>query len=100
MKPLDEALRTKLIPALTGRPPPNNLECMLFALPARLGGLGIPIPSEQARREYHASKLITSALHDHILSQDEEYGHNIITEQSQSKNQVKKQYQVVHLPVN
>ena len=48
LKPLDDALQTKLIPALTGRPPPNDLECALFALPARMGGLGITIPSKQA----------------------------------------------------
>lgn len=35
LKSLDEALRTKLIPALTGRPPSNDLECALFALPTR-----------------------------------------------------------------
>ena len=45
LKPLDHILRTELIPALTGRPPPSDLECALFALPARMGGLGIPMPT-------------------------------------------------------
>ena len=45
LKPLDNAIRSDLIPALTGRLPLNDLECELFALPARLGGLGIRLPS-------------------------------------------------------
>ena len=85
MKPLDELLRTKLLPALTGQPPPSELECSLFALPARLGGLGINIPSKSADRELQSSILVTSALQDHILSQEDEYDHDIITEQLTSK---------------
>ena len=36
MEPLDKSLHCKLLPTLTGRPPPSELECFLFALPARL----------------------------------------------------------------
>ena len=36
LSPLDDVLRSKLHPALTGRPPPNDLEYALFALPTRL----------------------------------------------------------------
>lgn len=32
--PLDDALRTNLLPAITGRPAPNDLKCELYALPA------------------------------------------------------------------
>ena len=85
MKPLDELLRAQLLPTLTGRPPPSELECSLFALPARLGGLGIDIPSKTADRELQSSILVTSTLQDHILSQEDEYGHDIITEQLASK---------------
>ena len=48
---LDDVLRSKLHPALTGRPPPNDLEFALFALPTRLGDLGIRIPSKAANSE-------------------------------------------------
>ena len=41
LQPLDAILRSTLIPNLTGRPPPNDIDLRLFALPARLGGLGI-----------------------------------------------------------
>ena len=41
MQPLEDSLRTKLIPMLTGKEPPNDTERDLLALPVRLGGLGI-----------------------------------------------------------
>ena len=49
------------------------------------GGLGIDIPSKTADRELQSSILVTSTLQDHILSQEDEYGHDIITEQLASK---------------
>ena len=36
---LEDLLHYKVIPALTGNPTLNDLECELFALPAREGGL-------------------------------------------------------------
>ncbi len=33
LQPLEDIIRTQLIPALTGRAPPNDNECELFALP-------------------------------------------------------------------
>ena len=85
LSPLDEKLRSDLLSALTGRPPPSNLDCALFALPARLGGLGIRIPSKTVDSELQSSLLITSSLKDHILDQDREYGYDIVAEQLQNK---------------
>ena len=79
--PLDSVLRSDLLPALTGRPPPGDLECALFALPARLGGLGIRFPSRNADKELQSSLFVTSSLTDHILDQDKKYGQDIIDEQ-------------------
>ena len=90
LTPLDTVLRMDLLPALTGRSPPNDLECDLFALPARLGGLGIRIPSRNADRELQSSLLITSPLMDHILKQDKEYGSDIIADQLQNKSIISK----------
>ena len=87
--PLDDVLRTNLIPAITGRPPPNDLECDLFALPARHGGLGIRIPSKNADRELQSSEKVTLTLKDHILDQDREYGY-IINDQLINKANVSK----------
>lgn len=72
LRPLDDALCSVLLPTLTGRPPPGDLERTLFAMPARLGGLGIPIPSRTATQEFHSSLFVTSTLCDHIISQDPE----------------------------
>ena len=85
LRPLDAALRTILIPAITGRSAPNDLECNLFVLPARHGGLGIRVPSKGAERELLSSQKVTSTLRDHILAQDNEYGHSFINDQMQAK---------------
>ena len=86
----------KLIPTLTGRPPLSDLECALFALPARMGGLGITIPSMQANQEHQSSLLVTSALQDHILLQDEAYGYEVIAEQLDSKAIVRNKNKEYH----
>ena len=61
LRPLDDALHSVLFPALTGRPLPRDLECKLFALPARLGGLGLSVPSRSATLELQF--LATRHLH-------------------------------------
>ena len=89
LTPLDHALFSVLLPALTGRPPPSELERKLFALPARLGGLGINMPSKTATQVFHSSQLVTSTLCEHILSQDLEYGYEVIAKQLEAKAQVR-----------
>ena len=89
LRPIDDAIRSDLIPALTGRPPPSDLQCTLFALPARFGGLGISIPSRAAADELQSSLLVTSTLRDHILSQDPQYGPDIISKQLELKKSVR-----------
>ena len=42
------------------------------------------MPSKNADRELHSSLLITSALQDHILLQDHEYGYDILVKQLES----------------
>ena len=50
LQKLEDIVRCELIPNLTGRPPPNDSEGLLMALPARLGGLGITNPSLHSDR--------------------------------------------------
>ena len=69
LAPLELVIRTKLIPAITSRPPPNDLVRDLLALPARLGGIAIPDPSVTSNA-YSSSIKITRPLVDAILSQD------------------------------
>ena len=90
LQPLDDAIRMKLIPAITGRPPPNDLEVSLFALPARLGGLGISIPSHRADSELRSSLSVCEPLTEGILSQSHVYSHEILSAQLERKRDVKK----------
>ena len=50
--PMENALRHRFLPALTGRTGFTDLERELFAIPARLGGLGILNPSKTASHQF------------------------------------------------
>ena len=52
-EPLEEVIRTKLIPAICGRTV-SPIERRMIALPYRFGGLGIQNPTLTANREYLA----------------------------------------------
>ena len=62
LQPLEDTLRQRFIPALTGRPAPSDTERELLALPARVGGLGITNPAATAEREHQASMQLSSPL--------------------------------------
>ena len=68
LQPLEDIIRSNLIPALTGRAPPNDLERNLFALPSRLGGIGLVNPTKLSVSEYPASKSVTKPL-CHLISE-------------------------------
>ena len=60
-RPLEEAIRTVLLPSIFNRPV-TDLERDMIALPLRHGGLGIQNPVLIADREYIASQKITKPL--------------------------------------
>ena len=68
LKRLDEIITSKFIPAVTGGIKPTPLERTLFSLPPSLGGLGIPIFSELAEREFRNSSLLTEQLKKNKLA--------------------------------
>ena len=86
---LDNAIRSLLLPELTGQLPPSDLLTRLFALPARLGGLGIKIPSMASEREYLSSIQATSALSNNILLQTEKYSEDTLTAQLHAKSLIR-----------
>ncbi|KAL5516321.1 hypothetical protein EMCRGX_G001614 [Ephydatia muelleri] len=90
LQPLEELLRTKFIPSLTGRAALSDLERELLALPARLGGLGLLNPSHLSTTEYSASMKVTQPLVDHIIKQDETYDYEILQDQLSAKAEVHK----------
>lgn len=59
---LENIIQTKLLPALTGRSPPNEAERGLLALPCRLGGIGLSNPAARSPMEYQASERIAGPL--------------------------------------
>ena len=71
--PLKEIIRTKLILALTCRPPPNDTEHVLLVLPVRLGGIALANPTQATDTEFLFSTKITEALKEAILQQDFQY---------------------------
>ena len=95
LQPLEELLRTKIIPSLTGRAAPSDLERELLALPARLG-LRLPNPSHLSTTDYSASMKVTQPLVDHIIKQDEQYGYEILQVQLSAKAEVHKSKREQH----
>jgi hypothetical protein len=69
--PLDNAV-DNLISILLQGSEFDRVQRSLFALPVKLGGLGMPIPSEVADSQYASSRLITRQLVAQIVSQSHE----------------------------
>ena len=90
MQPLELVIRTKLIPALTGQPPPDDEMRNLLALPARLGGIALPNPTCQADVEFFSSLKVTEPLKKAILKQSFEYAGDVVDDQMKAKDDVRK----------
>ena len=73
LKKFDDILNTKFIPALTGGVTPNETERKLISIPAKFGGLGIPIFQNLSDIEYTNSREITKNLTDRIINQERLY---------------------------
>ena len=78
---LELTIRMKLIPALTDRPPPNDLERDLLYLPARFSGIAIINPARITNTEFLSSTKITEVLQNAILQQEFRYTEEVIAEQ-------------------
>ena len=91
LKPLEDVIRLKLIPAITGRLGIIDLERDLFSLPACLGGLNIPNPQIRAPSEYDASVKVTSVLVEAIHQQSEQLDYSMVVHQKNTKSQVTKE---------
>jgi hypothetical protein len=62
LQPLENAIRNRLVPSLTGKNAISEDERTLLSLPVRLGGMGIPIPTKASRKQYDASRRVTAAV--------------------------------------
>ena len=73
IKPVDEVVNNMLLPAITERSAISEEDRRLFSLPAKMGGLGIPIFSENSKIEYNNSRRITETLTSKIVAQERNY---------------------------
>ena len=89
LQPLEEILRCNLLPALTGRPTFSDLERDLLALPACLGGLGIPIPTSTASGYFADCSQITAPLVKLINEQIPDYTQETHVAQLETKSNVR-----------
>lgn len=71
LSPLEEVIRHKFIPAITGGHIVNDNERRLLALPVRLGGLGMRIFAKDVPLEYSNSRRVTTTLINQILDRNE-----------------------------
>ena len=78
---LDEMLRLRLIPALSGKQAINDLERDWLALPIRHGGMGLIIPSVFAQSQYNASCKITRPLVDCLLAGEKSISYKVFESQ-------------------
>ena len=74
LKQLDDVVRNEFIPAITG-----GINC------SELGGLGIPIFSKTAEREYKFSTMISKDLTSRIVNQHPQHQSNENVNQIKSK---------------
>lgn len=63
MQPLEDVIREKFIPGIFGSTLPiSDDDRAMYALPAKMGGMGIANPVKQATQAYKDSKLFTTEL--------------------------------------
>ena len=67
---IEETIRHKVIPAIVGKSNINDIERKIFAVPARLGGLGIDNLPETADQLHATSRAISQPLKDAIRNGD------------------------------
>ena len=75
--PIEEIIRFRFIPALTGGHHCSDLERELLSLPVRFGGLGITNFVNVSSLEYDNSRKITKSLSDSIIKQKLKYNENM-----------------------
>ena len=65
-QPLEDCVRHHFLPAVTGCSSPGDLERDLFALPARLEGLGIGNPTQLSSTEF-LLRIRLLSLYSHLF---------------------------------
>ena len=92
-QPLEQVIRLQFLLALTGRLALSDTERELIALPACLGGLGIPKPSCSARLQQEACAEVTAPLVDLINVRAGKYPKSVQQDQRQVKSTIRSRHQ-------
>ena len=87
VKPVEDAIRNKLLPALTDGHHFSDKDRLLLSLPPKLGGLGIPIMTKTAAEEHQFSQMLTKSLSSRIYKQEENIG-DLVVETRKAKNEI------------
>ena len=90
LQPLEDAIRHKFIPSLTGQSALNCETRELMALPIRHGGLGIINPTRNNSYHHKSSQSITAPLVSLILVQSHTYHQEAKAEQLNAKKKAVK----------
>lgn len=90
LQPLEDQIRSHLIPAITGQSPPNDSIHDLLSLPARLGGIGLVNPTTSSCSQHQASIGISPPLKEQILAQNNYYSMDCIDSQVEAKVEAQK----------
>ena len=85
LKPVENAIRQRFLPSLTGQNAFNDADRDLMALPVRFGGLGIINPCRQSTTNNNASEKITAPLVALILQQSHTYSSETKAEQLRAR---------------
>ena len=89
LEKLESTLRLQLIPRFTGRPPPCDDERVLFALPARLGSLGLRNPAESADEDFQSSRMVSDPLKELIWTKSSDYSYECHAAQLEAKSKIR-----------
>ena len=86
LQPLEEAIRQKFIPAVSGKCTITNDERDLFALPIREGGMGIPLPHQLSTQQRCLSQDICAPIVKAVLQQQDELDPDLLSEFAKTKS--------------
>ena len=102
LQPLEDMIRQKFLPALTGQNQFGNEVRDLLALPARVGGLGLISPIQEAVSQFRTSVKVTTPLVKQILHQSKEYPSEAVQELLEIKNEIRqdKQRDLAHMELS
>ena len=101
LKPLEDCIRTKFIPTITGAYQFNDLDRDIYSLPTKHGGLGIFNPAKISDLEYKysisATKPLVNIIKQQNITLSPELNIEIMTEIKKAKSSITSQKTCYHV---